>query len=81
MFERTNWQWVKDWTGRIFATAFLLLTFIFMSAITLTNPAGGMVGGLLQFMLYALAVAIPVGLIAGFLLARYSHSKGGQHSS
>lgn len=81
MFERANWQWVRDWTGRVFATAFLLLTFIFLAAITITNPAGGMLGGLLQIMLYALAAALPVGLIAGFFLARYSHAKDGRHDS
>lgn len=80
MFEKTNWKWVKDWTGRVAATAFLLLTFAFLAGGNVMRP-GGLVDALPGIMFRAILITIPVALIALFFFARHSHRQGGRHDS
>lgn len=78
MFRKTNWGWVREWTGRIFATAFLLLTFAFLASGNVVRP-GGVIEALPTVMLYAFAAAIPITAGAALVLAVLSHRKGGRH--
>lgn len=78
MFQRTNWGWVKDWAGRVFATAWLVTIFALLASGNVLRP-GGVMESLPSILLYALAVAIPVTIVAALLMARYSDRKGGKH--
>jgi len=80
MFEKTNWAWVRRWTGAIFGTALALGTFAFLAASPVVRP-GGVVETLPAAVGWAALIAALVGLIAGFVLARYSNRRGGSHDS
>lgn len=80
MFDRTEWRWVRVWTGRIFAVAWLLSIFGLISSGNVMRP-GGVIAALPQALLIALGIALPIALIALIGLARFSHRKGGQHES
>lgn len=80
MFERTNWRWVKDWTGRIGAAGFLLLTFAFLAGGNVIRP-GGVMDALPSIMLRAAFFTLPLGFVVLIALALYSHRQGGEHDS
>lgn len=78
MFEHTNWKWVRDWTGRIGAAGFLLMTFAFLASGNVIRP-GGVMEALPTVMLRAAFFTLPIGFIALMILAAYSHRQGGRH--
>ena len=80
MFEKTNWSWVRRWTGAVFAAALALGMFAFLTASPVVRP-GGVMEALPSAIGWAALVAVPLSLIVGFLLARYSNKRGGVHDS
>lgn len=79
MFAKTDWRWVREWTGKVFLAAFLLGTFGYLTGSPVIR-AGGVMDALPEAMGYAALAAILVAAIAGLGLAHYSNKKGGQHS-
>ncbi|MEM7444659.1 MAG: hypothetical protein AAF414_15160 [Pseudomonadota bacterium] len=80
MFEKTNWAWVRRWTGSVFGAALALGTFAFLTASPVVRP-GGVMDALPTALGWSALIALVLGLIAGFLLARYSNRRGGNHDS
>ena len=80
MWPKANWRWVREWAGWVFLASFLLSTFVYLTASPVIRP-GGVVDTLPSAMLTALVIAVPLTLVAGALLARYSDSKDGRHES
>lgn len=80
MFEKTNWVWVRRWTGAIFGAALALATFAFLAASPVIRP-GGVMETLPSAVGWAALIAALLSAIAGFFLARYSNGRGGKHDS
>ena len=80
MFSKTNWAWVRRWTGAVFAAAFALGTFAFLAASPVIRP-GGVMDTLPSAMAWAALAAAIVSLVAAVFLARYSNGRGGLHDS
>ena len=80
MWQNANWRWVREWAGRIFLAAFCLSVFLVLSVSPVLRP-GGVIEALPGALLRALAIAVPLTLIAGGALAHYSDRKGGRHES
>ena len=71
MWRHADWRWVREWAGRIFLAAFLLGVFVHLSTSPVVRP-GGVIATLPDALLTALAIAVPVTLIAAAALARHS---------
>ena len=80
MWPNANWRWVREWVGRIFFAAFCLSVFGVLTVSPVLRP-GGVIDALPRALLMALAIAVPLTVIAGGALAHYSDRKGGQHDS
>ena len=80
MFSKTNWPWVRRWTGAVFAAAFALGTFAFLAASPVIRP-GGVMDTLPSALAWAALAAVVVSCVAAVFLARYSNAKGGVHDS
>ncbi len=80
MWPNANWRWVREWAGWVFLASFLLSVFLYLTASPVLRP-GGVIATLPSAMLTALAIAVPLTLVAGAALARYSDRKGGRHQS
>ncbi|MEE8270359.1 MAG: hypothetical protein V3R98_01320 [Alphaproteobacteria bacterium] len=78
MWKQADWRWVREWAQRIFAAAFLLTVFVYLTASPVMRP-GGVIATLPGALAFALAVAVPVTLAAGATLAHYSARRGGRH--
>ena len=77
MKGRIDWRWVAEWALKIAGTAFLLLTFAYLSASPIIRP-GGAIATLPEALLFGLMAAVPVGLIAGGVLAAVSARRRGR---
>ena len=75
MLRNADWTWVRLWALRIAGTALLLTTFLYYTA----TPAipGFMLARLPIALLWGLAVAVPVGLVAAVVLAWRSAKERG----
>ena len=80
MWPNANWRWVREWAGRIFFAAFCLGVFVTLSVSPVMRP-GGVIDALPGALLIALAIAVPLTLVAGAALAHYSDRKGGRHET
>ncbi len=80
MFSKTNWPWVRRWTGAVFAAAFALGTFAFLAASPVIRP-GGVMDTLPSAVAWAALAAAVVSGVGAVFLARYSNARGGVHDS
>ncbi len=71
MARGVDWNWVREWCGRIFLAAFPLSLFAYLGAAPILRP-GGVLATLPGALLFAAAVAIAITLVAGAILAAIS---------
>lgn len=76
MLDKVDWIWVRDWVGRVFAAAFLLGIFGYLTAMPVIRP-GGVLQTLPDAMWFSFLISLPVSLGVGVVLAWISARRNG----